>query len=40
MKISHDIRDASRAQNEVDAGMEAMSEKFRASGGEIYTEVG
>jgi phosphomethylpyrimidine synthase len=39
MKISHDIRDASRAQNEVDAGMEQMSEKFRASGGEIYTEV-
>jgi phosphomethylpyrimidine synthase len=37
MKISHDIRDASRAQNEVAAGMEAMSEKFKAGGSEIYT---
>jgi phosphomethylpyrimidine synthase len=40
MKISQDIRDAARAQNEVAAGMEAMSEKFKAGGGEIYTEVG
>jgi phosphomethylpyrimidine synthase len=39
MKISQDIRDAARAQNEIEAGMEAMSEKFLAGGGEIYTEV-
>src|SRR5204863_8844221 len=40
MKISHDIRDASRAQNAVaEAGMAEMSEKFVAGGGEIYTPV-
>ena len=37
MKISQDIREAARAQNEVaDAGMAEMSEKFKAMGGEVY----
>ncbi|HXA38006.1 MAG TPA: phosphomethylpyrimidine synthase ThiC [Phenylobacterium sp.] len=39
MKISQDIRDAARKQNEVDAGMEQMAEKFRESGGEILVPV-
>lgn len=38
MKISQDIRDAAAKQNDVAAGMEAMSEKFRAEGGEIYVK--
>ncbi|MDP2214654.1 phosphomethylpyrimidine synthase ThiC [Phenylobacterium sp.] len=37
MKISQDIREAARAQNEVAVqGMAEMSEKFRATGGEVY----
>ena len=36
MKISQDIRDAARGQNDVATGMAEMAEKFRASGGEIY----
>jgi phosphomethylpyrimidine synthase len=36
MKISQDIRDAALAENEVEAGMAEMSEKFRETGGEIY----
>ncbi|MDP1875040.1 phosphomethylpyrimidine synthase ThiC [Phenylobacterium sp.] len=37
MKISQDIREAARAQNDVaDKGMAEMSEKFRAAGGEVY----
>jgi phosphomethylpyrimidine synthase len=36
MKISQDIRDAARQQNEVDAGMAEMSKKFHDLGGEIY----
>jgi phosphomethylpyrimidine synthase len=46
MKISQDIRDAARVQNdaggslaEAEAGMAAMSEKFRAGGGEIEVKV-
>ncbi|MFO1013948.1 MAG: phosphomethylpyrimidine synthase ThiC [Caulobacteraceae bacterium] len=39
MKISQDIRDAARAQNEVSAGMAEMAEKFRSSGGEIEVKV-
>ena len=44
MKISQDIRDAARsqnemAQNEVDSGMAQMAEKFRESGGEILVPV-
>src|SRR5262249_52645438 len=39
MKISQDIRDAARKQNEVDAGMAEMAEKFRDSGGEILVPV-
>jgi phosphomethylpyrimidine synthase len=40
MKISQDIRDAARKQNEVDAGMEEMSRKFHDLGGEIQVPVG
>ncbi len=37
MKISQDIREAARAQNEVaEAGMAEMSEKFKAMGSEVY----
>ena len=37
MKISQDIREAARGQNAVaDQGMAQMSEKFRATGGEVY----
>jgi phosphomethylpyrimidine synthase len=39
MKISQDIRDAARKQNEVATGMEQMAEKFRQSGGEILVPV-
>jgi phosphomethylpyrimidine synthase len=35
MKISQDIRRDAAAQNEVDAGMAEMSERFKAGGGEI-----
>jgi phosphomethylpyrimidine synthase len=36
MKISQEVRDAARAQNDVASGMAEMSEKFRAGGGEVY----
>jgi phosphomethylpyrimidine synthase len=39
MKISQDIRDAAAAQNDVEAGLAQMAEKFRTSGGEIYVEA-
>ncbi|HEY2752254.1 phosphomethylpyrimidine synthase ThiC [Phenylobacterium sp.] len=39
MKISQDIRDAARAQNEVDAGLEQMAQKFHDLGGEIQVPV-
>jgi len=39
MKISQDIRDAARAQNEVDTGMAEMAQKFRQTGGEILVPV-
>jgi phosphomethylpyrimidine synthase len=44
MKISQDIRDAARSQNdlaqtEVDAGMAEMARKFHESGGEILVPV-
>src|SRR6185369_4935894 len=39
MKISQDIRDAARKQNEVEAGMEEMSRKFHDAGGEIQVPV-
>ena len=32
MKISQDIRDAAQAQNDVDAGMAEMAQKFRQVG--------
>jgi phosphomethylpyrimidine synthase len=40
MKISQDIRRDASAQNEVEAGMAEMSEKFRAGGGAIDVLVG
>ncbi len=40
MKISHDIRDSARGQNDVEAGMAEMAEKFRDGGGEIQVPVG
>ncbi|MDB5499602.1 MAG: phosphomethylpyrimidine synthase ThiC [Phenylobacterium sp.] len=39
MKISQDIRDAARAQNGVDAGLEQMAAKFHDLGGEIQVPV-
>ncbi|MBW8811912.1 MAG: phosphomethylpyrimidine synthase ThiC [Caulobacterales bacterium] len=39
MKISQDIREAARAQNEVDSGMAEMAQKFRDGGGEILVPV-
>ena len=39
MKISQDIRDAARAQNDVDTGMAQMAQKFRDTGGEILVPV-
>ena len=37
MKISQDIREAARGQNDIaHKGMAEMSEKFRATGGEVY----
>ena len=39
MKISQDIRDQVRAQNDVDAGMAEMAQKFRDGGGEILVPV-
>jgi phosphomethylpyrimidine synthase len=39
MKISQDIREAARAQNDVDAGMAEMAQKFRETGGEILVPV-
>jgi phosphomethylpyrimidine synthase len=44
MKISQDIREAARAQNDVAeeqraAGLDEMARKFRESGGEILVPV-
>ncbi|MGZ6020841.1 MAG: phosphomethylpyrimidine synthase ThiC, partial [Phenylobacterium sp.] len=39
MKISQDIREDARKQNEVATGMAEMAEKFRESGGEILVPV-
>jgi phosphomethylpyrimidine synthase len=39
MKISQDIRDAARGQNDVQTGMDEMSKKFRESGGEILVSL-
>ncbi|MEW5684667.1 MAG: phosphomethylpyrimidine synthase ThiC [Pseudomonadota bacterium] len=39
MKISQDIRDAARGQNDVDTGMAEMAQKFRDTGGEILVPV-
>ena len=45
MKLSQEVRDAARGQNDVAAstaeeGMAAMSERFREGGGEIYMREG
>src|SRR5262249_9295459 len=41
MKISQEIRDSARGQNDVrDAGMKEMAEKFREMGGEIDVAKG
>ena len=39
MKISQDIRDAARQQNDVETGMAEMAQKFRDGGGEILIPV-
>jgi phosphomethylpyrimidine synthase len=39
MKISQDIRDQARAQNDVETGMAEMSAKFRETGGEILVPL-
>ena len=39
MKISQDIREQARSQNDVATGMAEMAEKFRAGGGEILVPV-
>jgi phosphomethylpyrimidine synthase len=39
MKISQDIRDAARQQNEVDAGLAEMAKKFHETGGEILVPL-
>ena len=39
MKISQDIREQARSQNDVATGMAQMAEKFRAGGGEILVPV-
>ena len=39
MKISQDLREDARKQNEVATGMAEMAEKFRESGGEILVPV-
>jgi phosphomethylpyrimidine synthase len=39
MKISQDIRDAARGQNDAAAGMAEMARKFRDGGGEIQVKL-
>ena len=40
MKLSHEIRETARGQNELaEAGMAEMAEKFRDGGGEIYVDA-
>ena len=39
MKISQDIREQARSQNDVATGMAEMAQKFRAGGGEILVPV-
>ena len=40
MKISQDIREAARGQNDVASGMDDMARKFREAGGEILVPLG
>ncbi|MFM9848164.1 MAG: phosphomethylpyrimidine synthase ThiC [Hyphomicrobiaceae bacterium] len=39
MKITQDVRDYAAKMNEKDAGMAAMSEKFRDMGGQVYVDA-
>jgi phosphomethylpyrimidine synthase len=39
MKITQDVRDYAATLNDKQAGMDAMSEKFREMGGEVYVET-
>ncbi len=39
MKITQDVRDYAAKQNDKDAGMAAMSEKFRELGSQVYVEA-
>ncbi|HUO22303.1 MAG TPA: phosphomethylpyrimidine synthase ThiC [Caulobacteraceae bacterium] len=40
MKISQDIRASAALQTDVESGLDAMAQKFRAGGGEIYQPAG
>ncbi len=40
MKITQDVRDYAATLNDKEAGMAAMSEKFREMGGQVYVEAG
>jgi phosphomethylpyrimidine synthase len=39
MKITQDVRDYAAKQNDKEAGMAEMSDKFRALGGEVYVDA-
>ncbi len=39
MKITQDVRDYAAKMNDKDAGMAAMSEKFREMGGQVYVDA-
>ncbi len=39
MKITQDVRDYAKKQNEQQAGMDAMSAKFKEMGGQVYVEA-
>ena len=39
MKITQDVRDYAATLNDQQVGMEQMSEKFKAMGGEVYVDA-
>jgi phosphomethylpyrimidine synthase len=39
MKITQDVRDYAAKQNDKDAGMAAMSEKFKEMGSQVYLDA-
>ena len=39
MKITQDVRDYAARMNDKDAGMAAMSEKFKEMGGQVYVDA-